>query len=1348
MDPEDDDLGKLERFIRAGGDLSSVPEATWAKAGGAPFRDKVTRFRAAGGNPAEIKVPRASPLKQGTPMLGMLTPQHLAQNVRETTANEAMGYPTPFRGTRLPVGTPDPARDFVPEFQKNSDPLNNAAIGLRDVLREDAGKGGIVSHHLANALEGAGRWSQRTGQALAAPRDVWESIPGRVEARPTLLGKADELLGSGVQMAATTAGAFAAPMLTAPGVHEAMGAVMDPIVKAGESAKESTGSTLAQQLIEQGIPAVAGYVGVRAAPNVRPMVRGALERQRAGGITPDVAALAARERAALVPEVRFEHGFGLAADAAKGPLRAEPVAVSVKRTAASSPELSGVVPESVNLAKPAVSVAEGKVGLAPAAGAVVDPVAAKTAPVVPDAVAANLTEKEAARLAEARKPAPTAEMAGRKYTSAPAEAAKAPEPTVTAAVPEAAPAARPAPTGPLKPVIPTEPPAPSTMGRGKSARPKRGPLARSAGSVDPAMFTDFGNAVAKAVEPARAAWEKGTDAVAGAAAKAIDMVPGGRTVRTAVDDALTPVLNREMVGPRVTKGGSTEAMLSEQKRVGDVEFLRGKGERLIREVEKAQKRMTDAEVEAAHAWAAGEADALPTTMRPEARAAYEKLSGFIDETRKSLMDRGLISPEVYAEYPRFLSRIFREKVESGRKTLGTGSGKTIEPNLARADAWNVTAKMPMEDVQKHLAGLTDIQLQPINLPGGKVFLKFAPTEAGKAALDTFSTRVREAYRAGKADLSSAATDAIRKGDDVRTTKALVRATDDTPAPSEVLKIDKPLPAELRAELGEYRDTTTSASVTINAAARKIANYDNLVRMEDIGRRNGFVADKPKGGVVPQGFVEITSDRFGPLKGKIMDKEVHDAMFEAMEPKQQTALQKLASAWKRSHFLYNLPTHGRNLISIPILAEQAGVNMVANSKHWAEAAKNLYQRGKRYEEYVREGVVKQDLASAEAKLRAREAMKPKERAALDATIDTLIDVLGGDVTSPLKSIDGVKHARAFLEEAYAIPDDWLRAAKYEQLRASGMSKMEALSELNASTYNYNQQGPLTKKVTRVPIAGPAANFAYETYRINKNNAMRHPGRIVRSLVFLEAMRQALRSGDDHTPEEEAAYETMLGGAAPWRKLPGMSTIYPLGRDADSGNPEVYDSRFVDPLGNVKEGPRAGIEGAEWGKWGAEVALGGEHPLLNVLGLWMRDGKNSYGRQVYEEDDTVAEKAWKGWRETMAPPLASRQFDRLAASFKGEQYSPNRPKQDPLEAVVSAITGFTWGEFDPGMTQDSLNRGMKAVEAKERRAYNRRAEAGQPERADDAVERLHSAMGEWSRRSDLLDAAARSKPKEPK
>lgn len=48
---------KLQRFIQAGGDLSTVPDDAWGSAGGSAFKDRVQRFVQAGGDVREVHIP-------------------------------------------------------------------------------------------------------------------------------------------------------------------------------------------------------------------------------------------------------------------------------------------------------------------------------------------------------------------------------------------------------------------------------------------------------------------------------------------------------------------------------------------------------------------------------------------------------------------------------------------------------------------------------------------------------------------------------------------------------------------------------------------------------------------------------------------------------------------------------------------------------------------------------------------------------------------------------------------------------------------------------------------------------------------------------------------------------------------------------------------------------------------------------------------------------------------------------------------------------------------------------------------------------------------------------------------
>lgn len=826
----------------------------------------------------------------------------------------------------------------------------------------------------------------------------------------------------------------------------------------------------------------------------------------------------------------------------------------------------------------------------------------------------------------------------------------------------------------------------------------------------------------------------------------VDKIPRAKAIREAALARLAP--RRNAIEKPIRPGGSNRFQIAEQMRRGAIDFTIGQGERMIARVEKASRGATDAELDGVYRWMNSEAPSLPDTLRPEMRRAVEELVGYIDGLRKKERALGTMSPQVYDEYPRFLTRHMRAKVESGRGFLKSRTAK-IDPNVLRQDAYSAELRLSVDEMRDLAKGYDEVQLEPVALGPQRSLIKFKPTPEGEAARAGFLEHVRETFKGARSDLGAYATGEFRKvgkGGDIAQGKRLTEAAYDVPRMKDVvIETLDPLPDEVRAELEELRDPHGAAALTIRRSAKRIADAEFFQAIEHLGS----TVDEPwisrgdlETGDAPEGYVKLGGKTWGSLDGAYARPDVHEALSETFSPAAREAwsafLRETSSAWKTSHFVLNPGTHGRNIASVPIMAIQAGVNPVTNAHHFIEAMKILSAPVRKgatvreralYEASVREGVVKQDLARAEAAARALEAYGGQGDPGAIRAAKHVARVLGGDVSYFAEGKKGVLgKARDVAKDVYGLPDDLVRMAKNEQLRGEGLTTAERLSELDATTSNYSMSGKLQRGVTRTPLVGPAANFAFEMYRLSLNNARRHPLRLVAVLGMIPALQAILSPSDDEQAAAEQQYGPLAIGA---------------GRD-DAGHPRFFDPRYVHPVGQQLAGPQQNLgEKTDWGRYLQDLGLGGENPWGEAIAQRKR-GTDKFGRRVFEDDDLALMQAFAVWRNTQAPPAMGRNADRMIAALKDETYSPYRPKQTPAEVAAGFVTGITLGTLDPSMSEAQLGVAMRAVMSRARDEMVRKAAKDDSKGVERVARRVDETATDYERRVKVLEAARKAAP----
>jgi len=227
-------IDKFQRFVQAGGDVSSVPDEVWG-AVGPQTKDKLQRFDAAGGDRKTFHV--GAPKPQMSSILKDYDQPDPFADVGSGIGTSVREQPAPSpgpsmmqRAARSPVGQ---------EFLRLTDPMTRAAQEADKAIGEFGQSIGVPGK---NPLGAGVKAAAKTGEALFAPvaTAVNETVGDPFnEATPdTALGKAEQGVRKFVRGGVDVIPGIAHGIATTPGISHVEKAVL------GEEGPESVASLL------------------------------------------------------------------------------------------------------------------------------------------------------------------------------------------------------------------------------------------------------------------------------------------------------------------------------------------------------------------------------------------------------------------------------------------------------------------------------------------------------------------------------------------------------------------------------------------------------------------------------------------------------------------------------------------------------------------------------------------------------------------------------------------------------------------------------------------------------------------------------------------------------------------------------------------------------------------------------------------------------------------------------------------------------------------------------------------------------------------------------------------------
>lgn len=700
----------------------------------------------------------------------------------------------------------------------------------------------------------------------------------------------------------------------------------------------------------------------------------------------------------------------------------------------------------------------------------------------------------------------------------------------------------------------------------------------------------------------------------------------------------------------------------------------------------------------------------------------------ISDNQEKLVAGGMLAPDT-AEHMRhgYLTRVNTEK----RSILSRLRGAPrVRRNRLAHDTHG--ALVDMREVEK--LGFDHATLKQLArsvdetatvTPDGAV--KFAFTPEGQAARERFVTALRaKARERGLEGMKTRAPDASdykpKMGVDYR---------------DPVNESFDGMTLQERIDAGETMNIGQRVAATVAAQERQLAAMD-FFEYVSRGESGGvsFVSPEPPNSIVwesaPGGgaryvdasgveWRQMPETGFGPLNGKAVRADIHAELMDGFDPKSRHAavefFQGAMSSWKAAKTILSVRTAMRQYLALPQLSGLAGVHILnpRNLPHWKNGIHAMVSDHPLHAEMKEWGIIRGG-SYTDAEL--GELLRHVDDAGWSAR------TVGEALFAPWLA---TKRGRRFVKKAgqvYNFADEALRAAAYAKMRAKGATPSQASQYVSKWTPTLDDASRTTRAMSNT--GSPFFRFQSELYRISGHAMLEHPVRFMNAALFSQQARwlaaavglSATMSGD-----EKEVFESEFHG-----------DFVNVGRD-DEGRVRMGDATWGTLYGQIFSGPdHTRLNESDFAGYAAELAGVNDQPLVS----WMLNvvrGRDEFGREIAtpSERESVAGKAAAAGKMTAKEflpgltPGVGRDWQRMEAAFRGEQFSPYLPQQAPMEAILSSLFGQTAIPMDADTLSDRVDMQDRAIGRETRRITRKMSD--------------EDAGREWDSRDRAADEADR-------
>ncbi len=309
-----------------------------------------------------------------------------------------------------------------------------------------------------------------------------------------------------------------------------------------------------------------------------------------------------------------------------------------------------------------------------------------------------------------------------------------------------------------------------------------------------------------------------------------------------------------------------------------------------------------------------------------------------------------------------------------------------------------------------------------------------------------------------------------------------------------------------------KSPTLASSVRLETALR---NKANLEALDDLAKAGLIRSSAPN-----KNYVKLVGKQYGQWDGAYIDKQIKSQLdgtdyfnsnigqkaSDLVGAYQDTPLGAVDRFQKKIKTVYAPATNIGNIASnILAFSGAANVNSATVAVRMAQAGKQLAQHGKKFNSNV--------YRAEKAGLFSGDTGKQ-----LLGKNEDVLKTLEKKSKNPLKSV----------ENFYGKTDQAAALGIFNELKARGLSDVQAVRRAHKAVQNYNNAGRGVNLLADSPALGkPFARFTPELLRIAKNNALYNPLGTAGKVGALAAGGAALSSAAGETTEERQAREDTVG-----------------------------------------------------------------------------------------------------------------------------------------------------------------------------------------------------------------------------
>jgi len=514
-----------------------------------------------------------------------------------------------------------------------------------------------------------------------------------------------------------------------------------------------------------------------------------------------------------------------------------------------------------------------------------------------------------------------------------------------------------------------------------------------------------------------------------------------------------------------------------------------------------------------------------------------------------------------------------------------------------------------------------------------------------------------------------------------------------------------------------RDAARSSG---DAEAARQANQAYLAARQQMAQ---IAEEFSKGGA----YVKMPdTPALGVLRGAVVRKDVADYLNNVPAfGNTQSVWNKVLSAWKQIHTVYNPGTHVGNFVSNAAMVHMGGLPLPMQPLYLAKAARGLRNYDPDVKFLTEAGILERGLplygdvpvkglAEDRAVLRTLARTTRKEtRAALERQ----------GVTPMGRGELLARQAGAKIQRAYGLEDGVYRVALFKRLKATGMSSEEAANEVMRVLPGYDTRSPLLKAVKT--SVSPFVLYPAKYIPAALDLIMQHPERWVALAAIWGGLDQMSRRKYEPIEQKDLPQNQRgLGYLLPGR-IQVDALVRPayevLGIDIPAGDKYTFDVARWTPFSALTGSPAPGAIATQFSERIPAIFQPGG-PAQDVLSI--AGNRDPFtGEDILRPGMTTGEKLSEVGKRAAGLVLPS------AASFQIPRVIKDMQRGDTAAAALDALglVGLRPSVVKPGL--QGIREQRKHEEAIRNIRYNIRSELRRnrdPERAQALIEQAREKV----------------------